>query len=199
MRRQGTFFKLSTGDQGGAADAKDQEGPAARISLRGMLRLACGNTEMTIRPGDVLETAIWLTGEEPPDLKARFEKDLRASLAHMAEAEGIIIGPLMLTEMRPGEDRVPEVPDYIQGQDVRLLVGETKVIGRPFVNDDSTFATDLDAKDLERLRVILRRVHLSYNPGKPELSTEKCDEYINLNGPQAALDALREQVGVSVH
>ncbi len=152
-----------------------------------------------MKPGDVLETAIWMNGEEPPELKVRFEKDLRASLAHMAEAEAVIIGPLVVTEKRPGEDRVPEVPDYIQGPDVRLLVGETKVVGLPFCNDDSAFVADLDVADLARLRAILRRVHRAYNPGKPELSTEKCDEYINLNGPDAALAALREQVGTAVH
>lgn len=154
---------------------------------------------MTLSPGDVIETAIWMTGEETPELKDRFEKDLRVSLAHMAEAEAVIIGPLILTEKRPGEDRMPQVPDYVQGVDVRLLVGEAKVIGHPFLDDDSAFVADLDARDLARLRAILRRVHRVYNPGKPTLSTEKCDEYINSNGPQAALAALREQVGVRVH
>ena len=154
---------------------------------------------MTLRPGDVLETAVWVTGEEPPEMKDRFEKDLRVSLAHAAEVECVIIGPLIVTEKRPGEDRVPQVPDYVQGQDVRLLVGEAKVIGRPFSNDDSAFVADLDVRDLARLRAILRRVHRAYNPGKPELTTEKCDEYINQNGPQAALAALREQVGTRVH
>ena len=72
---------------------------------------------------------------------------------------------------------------------------------RPYAPEEAEgcFVADLEPKDLERLRTILRRVHQSYNPGKPELSTEKCDEYINKNGPDAALAALREQVGVKVH
>ena len=153
---------------------------------------------MTVRPGEVLETAIWMTGEEPEGMKARFERDMRAMLADMAMAEGIIIGALVMTEMRPGDDRVPEVPKYIQGPDVRLLVGEASVIGDVF-ESAGTFVADLEPKDLERLRLILRRVHQAYNPGKPELTTEKCDEYINQNGPDAALAALREQVGVKIH
>jgi len=154
---------------------------------------------MTLHPGDVLETAIWMDGTETPDLKDRFESDMRASLAAMADNEGVIIGPLIMAEKRPGEERVPPVPDAIQGLDVRLLVGEAKVVGYELEVSEGTFVADLEPKDLERLRTILRRVHQSYNPGKPELTTEKCDEYINRNGPDAALAALREQVGVKVH
>ena len=153
---------------------------------------------MTLQPGDVIETAIWCDGTETEKLKDRFETDLQASLASMANAEGVIIGPLIMTEKKPGEDRVPPVPDEIHGPDVMLLVGEAQVIGEAFVSEGA-FVADLEPKDLERLRTILRRVHQSYNPGKPELSQEKCDEYINCNGPDAALEALREQVGVKVH
>ena len=151
-----------------------------------------------MKPGDVLETAIWLDGRKTDELKHKFEKDLRESLAGMADEERVIIGPLMMTEKRPGEDRVPGVPDYIQGPDVRLLVGEATVFAC-LPATESRFVDDLDEKDLERLRSILRRVHRSYNPGKPDLSDEKCDEYINVNGPDAALAALREQVGIKVN
>lgn len=148
-----------------------------------------------MKPGDVIETAIWMTGAEPEGMSERFEVDLRTALASMAEAEGVIIGPLVMTEKRPGEDRVPDVPDYIQGMDVRLLVGEATVIAEMF-ESEGAFVADLEPRDLERLRTILQRVHQQYNPGKPELSVEKCDEYINRNGPDAALAALREQVTV---
>ena len=153
---------------------------------------------MTLQPGDMLETAIWCDGTETEKLKDRFETDLQASLAGMADAEGVIIGPLIMTEKKPGEDRVPPVPDEIHGPDVMLLVGEAQVIGEAFVSE-GLFVADLEPKDLERLRTILRRVQRHYNPGKSELSQEKCDEYINCNGPDAALEALREQVGVKVH
>ena len=162
---------------------------------------------MTLQPGDMLETAIWCDGTETEKLKDRFETDLQASLAGMADAEGVIIGPLIMTEKKPGEDRVPPVPDEIHGPDVMLLVGEAQVIGEAFQLrersvasvSEGLFVADLEPKDLERLRTILRRVHRHYNPGKSELSQEKCDEYINCNGPAAALEALREQVGVKVH
>jgi len=63
-----------------------------------------------------------------------------------------------------------------------------------FPGAEGTFVADLEPKDLDRLRVILRRVYQEWNPGKPALSQERCDAYINLNGPEAALAALREQV-----
>ncbi len=153
---------------------------------------------MTLQPGAVLETAIWMTGEEPDDLKDRFELDVRAKMAQMANDEGVIIGPLIVTVKRPGEERVPVVPKGLQGPDMRLLVVEAQVVGAAFASE-GTFVADLEPQDLERLRTILRRVHQAYNPGKPELSQERCDEYINTNGPEVALAALREQVGVKVH
>ena len=153
---------------------------------------------MTLLPGDALETAIWLDGAETRRQVACFERDICAKLAEIAGREGVIIGPLLMTEKRPGEDRVPQVPDHVQGMNVRLLVGEAAVLG-PAFKSEGAFVADLEPKDLERLRTILRRVHQAYNPGKPELSQDKCDEYINQNGPDAALEALREQVGVMVH
>ena len=142
---------------------------------------------MTIPIGEVFEQAIWATGEEPPEMAAQFERDLRAGLAEIAAKFGVVIGTLLMTEMRPGEERVPEVPAHIHGPDVRLLVGEATVVDHVAEAHEGAFVADLEPKDLERLRTILRRVHAAWNPGKPELSTERCDEYINQNGPDAAL------------
>lgn len=150
-----------------------------------------------MKPGDVLETAIWMDGTETEEQKRRFAQDFQIYLARAAGDE-FILGPMTIVEKRPGDDRVPPVPDSIQGPDVRLLVCEATVIDS-ILESESLFVADLDPKDLHRLRTILRRVHQWYNPGKPELSDEKCDEYINRNGPNAALEALREQVGVKVH
>lgn len=152
-----------------------------------------------MKPGDVLEASIWLSGTETDHLKARFERDLRASLAEGAEAEGVVMGPLIMTEKKPGEDRVPTPPDGLQGPDVRLLVGEAIVFDYAPQTTEGAFVADLEPKDLERLIIILRRVYQHYNPGKPELSRERCIEYINQNGADAALEALREQVGSRVH
>lgn len=149
---------------------------------------------MKNKPGDVLEVAIWLDGTETQELKDRFANDIRNALA----TTDLITGPVIMTELKPGDERVPPVPDNLQGPNVRLLVGEAVVVDYAPVYE-SRFVDDLEPVDLERLRTILRRVHQSYNPGKPELSNEKCDEYINVNGPSAALEALREQVGVKVH
>lgn len=151
-----------------------------------------------MQSGDVLETAIWMNGEETEELKDRFLNEVRANLAEMAEDEDIIIGPVIMSELKPGDDRVPPVPDGVHGPDVKLLVAQAMVVGEAF-QSEGAFVADLEPRDLERLRRILRRVHQSYNPGKPELSQEKCDEYINQNGPDAALESLREQVGVSIH
>ena len=146
-----------------------------------------------LQTGTVLETAIWMTGDEPDGVKDRFVRDLRGGLASMASAEGVIIGPLVMTELKPGDDRMPKVPDYIHGSDVRLLVGEAVVFGPEF-QSEGYFVADLEPKDLARLRAIARKAFKKLNPDKPELSIERCDEFINQNGPDIALEALRETV-----
>jgi hypothetical protein len=145
-----------------------------------------------MKPGEVLEMAIWLQGNETQEMKDRFRDDIAEALS----TTNLVTGPVIMTELSPGDDRVPPVPDHIQGPDVKLLVGEATVLdytpGEPdYEAGEGNFIGDLEPKDLERLRAILRRVHQTWNPGKPELSTEKCDEYINRNGPDAALAALR--------
>ena len=146
-----------------------------------------------MKPGDTFETAIWLDGTEPEELKERFVKDC---LNQLKETK-LLFGPLRLTEKKVWEDQVPEPPSSLQGPDVRLLVVEADVIGiRPVT--ESRFVEDLDEKDLQRLRTILRKVHKSYG-NISELSDEKCDEFININGPDAALEVLRERVGKTIH
>jgi len=153
---------------------------------------------MALKPGDVLETAIWMDGTETEAQKDRFRREFGVYIARAADVEKVIVGPVTMTEKKPGEERVPRVPDNVQGPDVRLLVAEAMVVDLA-PDLESTFAAELEPKDLERLIAILRRVHRAWNPGKPELSYEKCIDYINRNGPEAALEALREQVGTRVN
>ena len=102
---------------------------------------------MALKPGDVLQLAIWLDGKETQELKDRFEQDIRAAIAEVPA----VTGPLIMTEMRPGDDQVPKVPDNIKGPDVRFLVAESTVITL-IEPDEGYFIGDLEPKDLERLR-----------------------------------------------
>ena len=151
-----------------------------------------------MKPGDVLELGIWMDGTETQELKDRFEGDLKRSFKRSAKLADVVISPVTMIVSKPGDDRVPKVPEGLHGPDVRFLIGEAEVVNL-VPSFEGYFVADLEPKDLERLRTILRRVYQEYNPGKPELSTEKCDEFINQNGPDAALEALREQVGIKVH
>lgn len=143
---------------------------------------------MNPRLGDTFEASIWIDGRETVAQRARFEDELTAYLAHVAEREHVIIGPLMMHEKKPGDDRVPTVPDHIQGPDVRLLVGEAKVTG---IVPTSYFTEDLEPDDLRRLRKITRRAYERHMPGQPRLSDRQCDTIINDLGPESAYDALR--------
>jgi hypothetical protein len=153
---------------------------------------------MKLKIGEVIEAAIWLNGEETHEMRLQFALDLRAGLESTAAENGVAIGPFTETIKRPGDDRVPPVPDNVQGIDVRLLVFEATVIGAALA-DEGNFIAELEPSDLERLRQIARRAFARLNPDKPPLSIERCDEFINQNGPDIALAALRQQVGDTIH
>lgn len=78
--------------------------------------------------GDTIENAIWLDGRETKEVYDRYLRDVKATIDTAAEKEGFLVGPMRVLEKRPGEDRVPPVPDHIQGPDVRLLVLEADVV-----------------------------------------------------------------------
>ena len=149
-----------------------------------------------VRVGDTLEAAIWLTGEETEELKARFKADVARTMAESNERNGVVTGPIRWTEKFPGDDRVPPVPDRIKGFCVRLLVAEADVLNvRP---SESRFLAELEPADLRRLRKITRDAHklwwLRTFPGQPwpRPSDRQCDTLINDLGPEAGLDAMQK-------
>lgn len=147
---------------------------------------------MALKPGEVIESAIWITGDEPQELRQRYEQDVTQAIDDLCHEHGVIHGPLHWREKLPGSDRVPAVPDHIQGSQVRLLVAEAEVTGEvPKVS--GSFIANLEPKDLTRLRFITRRA------SKSQLTDQECDEIIEHLGPEAALDTLRRNVGVTVH
>ena len=148
-----------------------------------------------MRPGDVLEAAIWLDGRETAEHRALYEADLREQLARAGDLHGMVIGPLMWTEKGVGEDRVPTVPGQIAGPDVRLLVAEARVVCRlpDYTIAGFSFVDELDPADLARLRRITRAAHASRNPGH-RLTDAECDAVIDEIGPETALRTLKQAV-----
>lgn len=141
--------------------------------------------------GDVIETAIWLTGEENQEMRSRYERDVTEAIDCLCQEQHYLHGPVRFTEKKPGQDRVPEVPDHIHGINVRLLVAEAEVIAPAPQTVQGSFTANLDKKDLDRLRTITRQIRLKLH--KQRLTDEECDEVIEELGPEAALDTLRKQ------
>lgn len=145
--------------------------------------------------GDIIEAAMWVTGDESPDLRRRYEKDVTEAIYETCATERFLCGPITWAEKLPEDERSPPVPDNLQGQRVRLLVAEADIVGlMPETNPDS-FIANLELDDLKRLRGITRAVHVKQF--KKLITDAECDEVIEALGPDAAIDALRN--GASVH
>lgn len=147
-----------------------------------------------MRIGDVIESAIWITGEESAEMRARYELDVRNAIGYLCHEHGFVHGPVIFIEKRPEEDKVPAVPDHVQGQRVRLLVGESTVIKEMVASPKGSFVANLEHKDLMRLRAIIRRERnksLGAMNGTV-MADEECDNIIEQIGPEAAVDTLRQ-------
>lgn len=147
-----------------------------------------------MKPGEVLETAIWLDGTETTELIARYKEDCHECIRLAADEHKVLFSPIEFTEKKPGEDRVPPVPGHIHGPDVRLLIAEAMVLCHAPQIITRSFLMDLDPKDLERLRQITRRVHAKDRPRGALLTDAQCDAIIEEIGPQAAYETVRKAV-----
>ena len=143
-----------------------------------------------MRIGDFIESSVWLTGEESPELRRQYEKDVAEAIEYFCCEHCFQHGPVTFTEKKPGDDRVPPVPDHVAGPAVRLLLAESEITSKVQTSVGS-FTAQLDKVDLQRLREITRRVRRSY--GAP-LSNRECDAIIEEIGPEAALTTLRKIV-----
>jgi len=136
--------------------------------------------------GDVIESAIWLTGTETPEIRKHYETDVRESMDNACRREGFLHGPVTFIEKSPGLDRVPSVPEHVTGPRVKLLVAETTVTAR---TSQGSFIAQLEKSDLDRLRAITKRACIKSE--NRILSDLECDKIIDEIGPDAALDVLR--------
>lgn len=150
-----------------------------------------------MKPGDLAEIAIWLSGTETPEQIERWKTvDAPAALQDAERQHNVEVGPVTWTTKAPGEDRVPPVPDHINGPDVRLLIGEAKVRGKPLITRESGFVHDLTKDDLAKLRRMTRRAHRSMHPGD-RLTDARCDAVIEALGPDVAVKTLRDGAAVN--
>ncbi len=137
-----------------------------------------------MRVGDVIETGMWVTGDDDPKLLERYDSDVKEAFDYFIGSQGFTYGEVKKYEKHPMDDRVGEVPDHIQGSRVRLLVYETEVTGRRIENTGS-FIGNLELSDLKRLRGIIRKC------AKRQVSNKECDMIIEEVGPEAAVEAMR--------
>ena len=145
-----------------------------------------------MKPGDIIESAIWLAGDETDQMIQSWKDRVRETTNERAKMMNVQVGPFTWIIKSPGDERVPQVPDHIHGINVRLLVGEAVVLGakQTVIHKQSGFVYDLTEQDLNNLRQITRRAHAKRNPGS-RLDDKQCDAVIEHLGPEIAIRTLR--------
>lgn len=147
-------------------------------------------SKYTVKPpriGEVLESADWYRSD---DERRESAIAIRIQFADTEKLHNVVMGPITWHDMAVGDERVPDPP----GPEYKLLRGEAKVVmNRPKLAL-RFFSQELDAVDLERLRIITRRAHHSACPKEASLTDAQCDAMIDEHGPRRAETAIREAV-----
>ena len=149
-----------------------------------------------MKPGETLEAAIWVDGRETEGQLAQHKANVLEIMSAEVQAAGYALSPLRWLVKRPGEHRVPDVPEGLEGPDIHLLVAEADVMTMAANN----FLADLEPRDLQRLRYLTRHAYqrtwqqwvaegLAKGPA-PILTDRQCDTIISDHGPDAAVAAL---------
>jgi len=154
-----------------------------------------------MKPGDLAEWAIWLSGKETEEHMHHFKEVVIPNVIKRTEQErGVKLANVRFVIKKPGEDRVPKVPDHISGPDVRLFVFVADVHpadSKPVIaKEEPGFVNDLKPEDQQRLREIARRMHKRANPALPRLKDHECDRIINMVGPDVVL---KQILGKTLH
>ena len=131
-----------------------------------------------MKPGDTAECAIWIDGTESEAMLKQWKADVGFMISETQQPK-LKLGPVSFEIKRPGEDRVPQVPDHLQGPDVRLLIATAEVLG--FETKLGSFLNEIEERDLVKLRKVTRKQY-----GK--MSNEQCDQIIERLGPLCARD-----------
>lgn len=148
-----------------------------------------------MRVGEILEVAIWLSGEETPEMVSDFERTVVDAMTKAEHEHGFTLGPVEWTVKYPNEDRVPEPPAHVQGIDVRLLVAEAEIKAiRPLTVSGPPLSQDLEPEHLARLRSVVRAAHARRMPMHRTLTDAECDEIIDEHGPGAAAAVVQGSV-----
>lgn len=148
-----------------------------------------------MKPGQIAETGIWITGEETEEELRKWKMETIEDIFDVAQFEsGTVFGEIEFETLDPSNERCPSVPSHIHGAHVQMLVAFAPVLRyQAGALPPMTFVQDLEKDDLELLRKIARKAWMRDNPGH-RLTDYECDSVIEKIGPKTAMKVLKEAV-----
>lgn len=143
--------------------------------------------------GSEMEFSIWYDANEHLDPINSCSESMGDALDAICVKNKIGHGKISYEILKPGDDRVPLVPlwlENIDGAIPRLLVATTETSNCLYQGPMGIIG-DLDKKDIARLRVIVQRVHQKFHPKTTPLNDQECDRIIDQQGMEVVMDQLR--------
>lgn len=140
-----------------------------------------------------LEFAVWYDANKHLTPVETVRDSFSEIIDYFCETMGLSRGSIDFDILKPGDDRVPEVPRWLEQVHKvvpRLLVVTASVSPR-VVESQGDMTTELDTTDLTILRGITRRQHRKANPEAGPLTDQQCDKIIDELGMDVVLSQLR--------
>ncbi len=143
----------------------------------------------------IMEHAVWYDAETERNpiasIRDQIDEVMGARAAHMM----VELGETEFSILKPGDDRVPEVPKWLENtknSKPRLLVAHAPILGPAKRKEEPNLVGDLDPKDLAILRGIVKRSWKRHFPDKPDFEDHEADTIINYMGMDVVMDSLRK-------
>ncbi len=149
--------------------------------------------------GSEMEFAIWYDANEYLDPINSCRESMEDAIDAICVKNNIGHGKISYEILKPGDDRVPSVPSWLEntnGALPKLFVAttKTKIMSSAHQEPDKGIIEDLDKKDIVRLRIITQREYHKVYPNDTPLTNHECDQIIDKLGMQIVMDQLRSSV-----
>lgn len=149
-----------------------------------------------MKHGEPVESAFWLDGTEDEELLKGIKGKIVNKLLEQANKHNLTVGKVHFEELDPLSDRVPAVPDHIQGPNVRLLVGWSLAQYKPMYGPkyDTPHMDDLTKESRQRLREKTKEMYAKKHPNEPPLTDKEADVFAEQLFPRTAAAELKEAI-----
>ena len=139
---------------------------------------------MKPRRGSIVQAAWWFDADQSIG-RENAKREIKKHFYDFSTGCRVILGPIEWEEVDPLSPRVPEPPKHFQGN-IKAMIGTATVVEEMCQVAENRLTNELKPEQLHQMRLATRRAWAQAG-GSGFLTDEECEEWINREGPSAAV------------